>query len=124
MQINVTCRHMETTDALRDYAYGRAESGLSEFDWVTSVHVILDVQKRAAKAELVVRGKNHVDIEADSETEDMYASIDSAVDKAVKQVRKVHDKMVDHKHQESIGELEKQQLEAESASDDFMGDDE
>ena len=107
MHIHVTCRHMETSPALRDHATARAEESLSEFPRVEDVHVILDVQKKINHiAEVVVKAKNHVHAEAKETTSDMYASIDEAMDKVHRQLRKQRDKIQDHKHTPGLGERE------------------
>ncbi len=106
MQISITGRHMELTDALRDHAQSRLEKLNSEFPRLQSAHVVLDVEKHRQMAELIVHAPNHVVVDAKDETSDMYASIDSAVDKATKQLRRSRDKLVDHKSQESLGEME------------------
>lgn len=105
MQISITGRHMELTDSLREYATSRLEKLNSEFPRLQSAQVVLDVEKHRQMAEIVVHAPNHVVVDAKEETSDLYASIDGAVDKAEKQLRKIRDKMVDHK-QESLGELE------------------
>lgn len=107
MNITVTCRHMDMTDALREHATARVTESLSEFPRVEDVHVILDVQRKIHHvAEVVVRAKNHVHAEATEETTDMYASIDGAVDKVHRQLRKKRDMIQDHKHTDGLGELE------------------
>ena len=107
MNINVTCRHMEMTDALRQRAIDAVEESFAEFPRVTDVHVILDVQKKIHHvAEVVVHARNHIHIEAEHETSDMYTSIDGAVEKAHKQLRKKRDIAQDHRHAPSLGEIE------------------
>lgn len=109
MNITVTCRHMDMTDALRSHATARVEESLSEFPRVEDVHVILDVQRKIHHvAEVIVHAKNHVHAEAKEETTDMYASIDAAVDKVHRQLRKKRDRIQDHKHTAGLGELEAQ----------------
>lgn len=105
MQISITGRHMELTDALREHTENRLEKLNSEFPRLLDAQVILDWEKHRQLAEIIVHAPNHVTVEAKEETSDMYASIDSAVDKATKQLRKIRDKMVDHKS-ESLGEIE------------------
>ncbi len=107
MNITVTCRHMETSAALRDHATSRIEESLGEFPRVEDVHVILDVQRKINHvAEVVVKARNHVHAEATETTSDMYASIDAAVDKVHRQLRKFRDKAQDHKHIVGLGETE------------------
>lgn len=108
MNIHVTCRHMDMTDSLRNHAIAAVEESFQEFPRITDVHVILDVQKKIHHvAEVDVRAAGHIHIEADHETDDMYASIDGAVEKAHRQLRKKRDIAQGHKHA-SLGEIEAQ----------------
>jgi len=106
MQISVTCRHMEVTPSLRDHAITKAEHDLIEFPRIENVHIILDVQKYLHKAEVVVQASNHIRVEGHEESEDMYFSIDKAVEKASKQLRKLRDKVQDHKRTERLADVE------------------
>jgi len=106
MQFTVSARHMELTDGLRDHVLARMEHDLREFPRVESARVILDVVKHDHHAEIVVTAKNHVHIEAEHACGDMYVSIDEAVGKAARQLRKLRDRVVDHKHATKLGELE------------------
>ncbi len=106
MQISVTGRHMQITDAIRDHALSAVQHGLREFPRILNVHVILDVSKYRHIAEIVVQAPNHIVVEAQHESNDMYVSIDGAVDKAQKQLRKLWDKMQNHKARESIASVE------------------
>jgi len=107
MNIHVTCRHMEVSTALRDHATSRAEESLSEFPRVEDVHVILDVQQKINHvAEVVVKASNHIHAEATATTSDMYASLDEAMEKVHRQLRKSRDKVQDHKHTIGLGEAE------------------
>ena len=115
MQISVTVRHMESTDAIRDYATEKVERDLSCFTRIESIHVILDVEKYRHSADIVVQAKNHIRVDAREESDDMYVSVDRAVDKAEKQLRKLRDKVQDHKSREKIGQLE-QDVDAESVA--------
>jgi putative sigma-54 modulation protein len=105
MQISITARHMEVTDAIRDYCHDKIVDALSDFPRTVSVHLILDVEKYRHIAEVVLHGVHHADVEAKAESDDMYASIDSAMEKAMRQLRKLRDKIVDHKR-EKLGHLE------------------
>jgi putative sigma-54 modulation protein len=107
MNINVTCRHMEVSEALREHAIARVNETLADFPRVEDVHVILDVQRKIHHvAEVVVHAKNHIHAEGKAETTDMYVSIDEAVEKVQRQLRKKRDKIQDHKHIDGLGQLE------------------
>ncbi|MFT5122762.1 MAG: putative sigma-54 modulation protein [Candidatus Omnitrophota bacterium] len=106
MKVNITCRHMEVTPALRDHAQQAVENALAEFPRIEHVHLIMDVEKYRHFAEVVVQAKNHIRVEGKEESDDMYFSIESALGKAQKQLRKHRDKIQNHKQNEGLGELE------------------
>jgi putative sigma-54 modulation protein len=71
---------------------------IRHFDHVTSVHVILSVEKLAQKAEITLHVKGK-DIYADSSDTDLYAAIDKLIDKLDRQVLKYKNKNQDHNHE-------------------------
>ncbi len=106
MQITVTGRHMEVTDAIRGHAEEKITRELSEFPRVQSVHVILDIEKYRHIAEVVAQAPHHIRIEAKEESDDMYVSIDRAVEKLEKQLHKVWGKLQDIKSRERLADVE------------------
>jgi putative sigma-54 modulation protein len=99
MQIALTGHHVEITQPLRDYVTSKMERLERHFDSLTAIHVILSVEKLRHKAEATLRlsGGN---VFADSIQEDMYAAIDTLVDKLDRQVRKYKEKLTDHHRSE------------------------
>lgn len=97
MNLNITGHHVEVTPALREYVEGKLERVIRHFDNVTSVNVILSVEKLDQKAEVTVhvRGK---DIFVEAHNSDMYAAIDAMTDKLDRQVQKYKQKLTDHGH--------------------------
>ncbi len=95
MQIILTGHHVEITDSMREYVEDKMERLERHFDGVTNVHVVLSVEKMRHKAEGSLRANGN-DLFADSTEEDMYAAIDSLVDKLDRQVKKHKEKMTDH----------------------------
>ncbi len=97
MNLNITGHHVEVTPALRDYVTGKLDRVIRHFDNVTSISVILSVEKLRQKAEVTlhVRGK---DIFVESDDNDMYAAIDSMTDKLDRQVIKYKQKNQEHNH--------------------------
>ena len=108
MNTNVTCRHMDLTDALRNHSEQAVQDTLGQFPRIEHVHVILDHQRHLHMAEVVIQGKDKIRVEGRAESDDMYNSIDRAMDKAGKQLRKHRDKAQDHKHTTGLGEIEAQ----------------
>ena len=99
MQLNLSGRHIDITPALRTYVSTKMERLERHFDNVTDIHVILSVEKLIQKAEanLHVSGAN---LFANAEHPDMYAAIDSLVDKLDRQIKKHKEKVKDHRQAE------------------------
>lgn len=95
MNLTVTGHHIEVTPAIRDYVTDKIKKVTRHFDNVIDINVILSVEKLVQKAEvnLHVSGK---DIFVQSEDADLYAAIDSLVDKLDRQVLKHKEKHSDH----------------------------
>ena len=108
MSVEVTARHMQATAELQAYARGKGELLFDEFPRLEHVHIILDVQKRHCIAEIVVQAKNKIRTEAEDRSENMLASIDHAFDRIERQLRRLRDKVVDHKGAMRHGELGKE----------------
>jgi len=94
MQINVSGHHVDVTDALREYVESKFERLQRHFDQITNTDVTLIVEKLVQKAEAKVHVSG-ADIFAVSESDDMYAAIDSLVDKLDRQLIKHKEK---HRH--------------------------
>ena len=97
MNINITGHHVEVTIAIHDYVIAKLDRVIRHFDHVTSVHVILSVEKLKQKADVTLHVKGK-DIHADSTGTDLYASIDSVADKLDRQVVKHKERVTDHAH--------------------------
>lgn len=95
MNLNITGHHLEVTPAIHDYVSGKLDRVIRHFDNVTSVNVILTVEKLKQKAEVTVhvRGK---DIYVESIDGDLYAAIDMLADKLDRQVLKYKERNNDH----------------------------
>ncbi|MGA2191835.1 MAG: ribosome-associated translation inhibitor RaiA [Nitrospirota bacterium] len=96
MNITVTGRHMDMTDALKTYVVekvGKVEKYLPDG---AEAQVVLSVEKFRHKAEVQIK-VNGVVIQATEETEAMYSSIDKVMDKIDRQVRKYKEKLKGHK---------------------------
>ncbi len=95
MQINLTGHHVEITDSLRNYVDTKFSKLERHFDHISNVHVILNVEKINQKAEATVH-LSGAEVFASSENTDMYAAIDSMVDKLDRQVIKHKEKLKKH----------------------------
>ena len=110
MNLNLTGHHVEITPAMRDYVTSKMDKITRHFDHVIDVSVILSVEKLKQKAEanVHVRGK---DIFVETDSADMYASIDSLVDKLDRQILKHKEKNTDRRNNVVLKDDNSQQLE-------------
>ena len=99
MQLNLTGHHIDITDSLRNYIESKFERLQRHFDNMTNTHVILTVEKERQKAEATIN-VNRGRLFAEAEHEDMYAAIDSLIDKLDRQVKKHKEKLTDHHRSE------------------------
>lgn len=96
MDITVTFRHLEPTNALRDYAQEKISRIKKYVGSPADVAVILSLEKHRHQAEITL-SSNGFTVNAKEVTEDMYAAIDLAVDKLERQVKKHKEKIKNHK---------------------------
>lgn len=96
--ITVTFRHIAPTDALRSHAEKKLAHLIGLIPGATDVHVILAAatHHHRQSAEFVVHASNS-NLTAHAETDDMYAAIDQAAAKLDRQVRKLKDRVVNHR---------------------------
>lgn len=99
MQVAVTFRHMEPTNALKEFAAEKIERIEKYIHTPTDAHVVLSVEKYMHKADITIKAHGFM-MRGHEKSEDMYASIDRAVDKIERQVRKYKTKLSSHKARE------------------------
>jgi putative sigma-54 modulation protein len=102
MQINLTGHHVDITDALKGYVDSKFDRLSRHFDHVINVHVILSVEKLRQKAEATLH-VNGAKMFADSVHEDMYAAIDTLIDKLDRQVLRYKEKRIGQRGDGSKG---------------------
>ena len=107
MPISVTARHAKPGKGVVAYAQAEAESLLEEFPWVEHIHVILDSQKRAKTAEVVVQAKKRLKVESCESAEHSSIAIDAAMDKVKRQLRRSREKVQERRKARKSTEEEK-----------------
>ena len=102
MAVTVAGRKMTVTDALRQYADEKIGNSMKVMDInPLDAEVVLSVEKNPANptpctCEVTLRTKGHV-IHVEEREEDMYAAIDVAAAKVVRQLRKYKTRVLDKK---------------------------
>lgn len=100
MQIQISGHQVEVTPALRSYVESKLDRISRRFDNLTSLTVVLSVEKLLHRAEGTLAAAGAV-LHADATEADMYASIDVMIDKLDAQVRKHKEKVTDHHQAEA-----------------------
>ncbi len=105
MKVRITARHFDLTDDLKQVAETRLRSLARYFDNIIDVHLKLDVEKYRHTADLNASVHGAV-LSCRANSNDMYASIDEAVNKMEAQVKKYKSRLKD-KDQRKVAELKK-----------------
>jgi len=103
MQLNVTFRHMESSDDLRDYVEQRLKKLKKYADIPMKVNVVLSVEKFRNTAEVIISGDG-IRGAAKEEHEDMKAAIDLVSDKIEKQLKKYREKLIQKRSGQPSGQ--------------------
>jgi len=104
MNVVITGRHFEVTEGIKSHINEKIVKLDKFYHKILEAHVILSVEKFRHIAEITVIGK-HIKVTATETTSDMYASIDMAIDSLEKQLRKLHDRIKEHRVKGSSGRI-------------------
>ncbi len=119
MRISVTFRHMEPTEAIREYAEAKLAKVKRYLDEPIEASVVLELEKYRHIAEVTLNAGRNV-INCREETNDIYGAIDLAMDKLERQVKKHKEKIRSKKGRvKDFGVLEQ----APTGADDIGGAD-
>ena len=98
MQLSVTFRHMDATDAIKEYAREKVERIRKYFPDPIKAHVVLSCDRGYNhNADVMITLHNGLVIKGEETTEDMYSSIDLVMAKIERQVRRYKEKISNHK---------------------------
>ena len=92
MQISVTFRQIEPSEALKNYVTDRLNKFKRYVDGPVEAHVVLGLEKFRHLADVTIDSNGHI-IKGKEENTDMYAAIDLVMDKIDMQLKKFRDKM-------------------------------
>lgn len=85
MQMVIRGHHVEVSPALEEYVRNKFERIERHFDNITSMQIMLSIDKLIQKAEATIRVAG-AELFANAESADMYAAIDLLADKMDRQV--------------------------------------
>jgi putative sigma-54 modulation protein len=95
MNIRMTGRHMTVTPALEEHAKRKLMKLRRYFDHIIDAHVVASVLRNWHVVEITLSA-NGVLLRAEERSEDMYQSIDQAVEKLERQLKRHKDRLHSH----------------------------
>lgn len=126
MQVYTSFRHMDASPALKEYAEEKIRKVVRKYIRDNfDAQVTLSVEKFRHQADILLSYKG-LSIKCEGSSEDMYTSVDMAIDKLERQVRRYKDKLRRHKPNEGrdrLFELSVIRPPFEEEEDDFEYDD-
>jgi putative sigma-54 modulation protein len=96
MQTSVTFKNLDPSDHLRDYVTGKLNRLDKLLDNPAEAQVVLSVEKIRHQTEIRLKG-DRLNIVCREKSSDMYSSIDLALDKLEKQLKKQKEKIKSHR---------------------------
>lgn len=98
MQLSTTFRHMDGSQAVREYTAEKLDKIRKYFKGPITAHAVFSVERGFHHCvDLSITFPNGLLVSAKETTEDMYSSIDLATARIERQVRRWKDKIRDHK---------------------------
>jgi putative sigma-54 modulation protein len=96
--VTISGRHMEVTEALKNYAEQKAGKLVKYYDLIQEIEVILDANKDSTKVEIIVNAEHNGMFIAHHDQGDAYACIDGCVDKLERQLTDHKERHRNRKH--------------------------
>lgn len=87
MRVTFTARHFKSSDRLKEHAIMQVEKLKRYYDGILDIEIILDYIKQQQVAELIAKVYG-TRLTVEGKSEDMYKSIDVAVDKMERKLKR------------------------------------
>ena len=95
MKVDITARHFSPSDKLKEMVYEKLKK-IEKFNSdIMNCRVVLTKEANFKDVEIVINGKGHHFV-ANENSENFEKSLISAIDKITIQVKKQHEKLIDH----------------------------
>lgn len=101
MQLNITFRQLDPIDSLKNYTREKVERVNKYLDKAGEAHVVLSLERHLHHADISIQSGSFL-LRGREKSEDMYASIDLAMDKIEKQLKRYKEKLKHHHGRERV----------------------
>ena len=96
MEVQITSRHNKASQELQDTIAAEINKLEKFYDKITSCHVVLDSESLVKTVEITMSAQGQ-QVVASAKAENLGKAIDGAVSKVERQLKKLNEKMKDHK---------------------------
>ena len=103
-RMNIIGRNIYVTEAMKNHALEKLSKIERFHNHVIDLHMIMDIQKLEHSVEIILKF-DHFTVKVATSSTDMYASIDRAVDKLQKKIRRWKDRIQDH-HRKTLSAVD------------------
>ena len=124
MQMNITFRHVDPIESLKTYAQEKVERVNKYLDTASEAHVVLSVEKHHHQADITIHSGRYM-LRGKERSQDMYASIDLAMDKIERQLKRYKERLKEkhgrdrvHHNQELVDKMKWRHQIFEAAADE------
>jgi putative sigma-54 modulation protein len=114
VQIKISARHGQLSDATQEFIREKAEKLLRFFERLTLIEVTVDLKSEMKGVEILVSAEHKHDFVAHERNSDILAAVDAVVDKLEGQLRRYKEKVQDHRRTPSTGQVAQAPAEEES----------
>jgi len=97
LNIEITVKHDNNSQEIRQYALDKAKKVLKYFNKITKVEVILKNQKDQHAAEMIISAARGTQLVGKTVHEDVHAAIDLLVDKMERQLVRFKERLKNHR---------------------------
>jgi len=100
LQVTIIGRHTDVPERLKQYITEKVQKLPRFYDRILSTEVIVDGDASSSKVELIVKVSHHQSFVAQESGPDAFASMDLALDKMERQLRRHKERLRNPKHPE------------------------
>lgn len=106
--INITARHLDISDDLKDLVYGKAEKLIQYFRRVKKIDIIFTKESKAYKVEMIAVGPRRLVVVANANGVDPLNAFDIVFDKIERRLSKLKGKIRVYRKKRGRAALRKQ----------------
>jgi putative sigma-54 modulation protein len=92
MRVNITGRHMEITDALRQYVEKKTSRLVKYHNRISDMEVVVEEEGLLKKCEIIIKVDHADPFVVTERGDDLYACVDTSVDKIERQLKRFKEK--------------------------------